>query len=112
MAVACGIPAVTLTFDLRVQEIYEFWRLPFTTVEEARNTSARKLYEKADFAPFNARMPMIYETFRQYLEANGVSHAMTARASSTLVTAAGGKGANAPGATPNPAPRRTEGNAG
>jgi hypothetical protein len=77
MAIACGTPAVTLSFDLRVQEIYEFWRLPVFTVEAARTMSARELYERADFAAFNGHSRFIYSNFRDYLEANGVAHRMT-----------------------------------
>jgi hypothetical protein len=76
MAVACGIPAITLTFDLRTQEIYDFWRLPSISVEEAAKLSAREIYERADFEEFNRRIGFVYHNFRQYLEANGVAHAM------------------------------------
>jgi len=77
MAVACGIPAITLTFDLRVSEIYEFWRLPAIQVEEAGNLSVREIYESADFDAFNSRIGYVYHNFREYLEANGVSHVMS-----------------------------------
>jgi Polysaccharide pyruvyl transferase len=76
MAVACSIPAITLTFDLRVQEVYDFWRLPSFPVEEASNLSAREIYERADFEEFNRRISFVYHNFREYLEANGVAHKM------------------------------------
>jgi hypothetical protein len=76
MAVACGIPAITLPFDLRVQEIYDFWRLPSISVEEAANLSAREIYERADFEPFNKHIGFVYNNFRDYLEANDVAHGM------------------------------------
>jgi hypothetical protein len=76
MAVACGIPAITLTFDLRVQEVYDFWHLPSFSVEEATNLSAREIYERADFEKFNRRIGFVYHNFREYLEVNGVTHRM------------------------------------
>jgi hypothetical protein len=76
MAAACGVPAVTLTFDLRVQEIYDFWHLPWIPVEEAADLSAQEIYERADFEPFNQRIGFVYDNFRRYLEANGVAHRM------------------------------------
>jgi hypothetical protein len=76
MAVACSVPAITLTFDLRVQEIYDFWRLPTISVEEAAGLSAREIYERADFEPFNQRISFVYRNFREYLEGNGVEHKM------------------------------------
>jgi hypothetical protein len=78
MAVACGVPAITLTFDLRAQEIYEFWRLPAMTVEDADKLPAREIYERADFEPFNRHIGFVYHNFRQYLDANGVPHVMQA----------------------------------
>lgn len=77
MAVACGVPAITITFDLRVEEIYDFWRLPTIPVEEAANLSAREIYERADFEPFNNRIGFVYSNFREFLEANDVPHAMS-----------------------------------
>ena len=76
MAAACGVPAITLTFDLRVQEVYDFWRLPTITVERAENLSGREIYERADFEEFNGRIGFVYHNFREYLEASGVSHRM------------------------------------
>jgi len=76
MAAACGVPAITLTFDLRVQEVYDFWRLPTITVEEAESLSAREIYERASFDEFNGRIGFVYRNFREYLEMNGVSHKM------------------------------------
>ncbi len=79
MAVACSIPAITLTFDLRVQEVYDFWRLPSLPVEEASSLSAREIYERADFEEFNRRISFVYHNFREYLEVNGVAHKMRQR---------------------------------
>jgi hypothetical protein len=76
MAAACSVPAITLTFDLRVQEVYDFWRLPAIRVEEAESLSAREIYERADFEEFNRRIGFVYHNFREYLEANGVPHRM------------------------------------
>ena len=76
MAAACNVPAITLTFDLRVKEVYDFWRLPAMPVEEAENLSAREIYERADFEEFNQRIRFVYHNFREYLEANGVPHRM------------------------------------
>ncbi len=76
MAIACGVPAITLSADLRAQEIYEFWRLPTMTVEDAAHLSARELYEGADFTEFNSHFNFLYRNFRQYLEANDVNHVM------------------------------------
>jgi hypothetical protein len=76
MAVACCVPAITLTFDLRVPEVYEFWRLPSVTVEEAEKLSAREIYESVDFEAFNARIGFVYQNFREFLEANGITHRM------------------------------------
>jgi hypothetical protein len=80
MAVACGIPAITFTSDLRVQEIYDFWKLPSMKVEEAGKLSARDIYDSADFDPFNQRIGFIYDNFRSYLETNGVAHKMKPQA--------------------------------
>lgn len=76
MAAACSVPAITLTYDLRVKEVYDFWRLPAMPVEEAEHLSAREIYERADFEEFNQRIRFVYHNFREYLEANGVSHRM------------------------------------
>lgn len=76
MAVSCSVPAITLTFDLRVQEIYDFWRLPTVSVEEAAELSVREIYDRADFEPFNQRISFVYHNFREFLEANGVAHKM------------------------------------
>ena len=78
MATACSIPAITLSFDLRVQEIYEYWQLPVFTVEAAKELPVQELYERADFEAFNAHSTFIYTNFRDYLDNNGVSHCMTA----------------------------------
>jgi len=76
MAVACGIPAITFTFDLRVQEIYDFWRLPYLEVEAALELTPEAIYEGADFQPFNSRIGFIYHNFREYLESNRIPHRM------------------------------------
>lgn len=76
MAIACAVPAVTLTFDLRVQEIYDFWFLPSIPIEEAATLTAEQIYERSDFEPFNGRVGFVYHNFREYLEANGVPHRM------------------------------------
>jgi polysaccharide pyruvyl transferase WcaK-like protein len=76
MAISCGVPAITLTFDLRVEEIYDFWRLPTVPIEKAVELSAQEIYEQADFGAFNKRIDFVYHNFRTYLEANGVDHRM------------------------------------
>jgi hypothetical protein len=76
MAIACGVPGITISFDLRVEEIYKFWHLPVFTVERARTMTARELYEQSDFDRFNSRARGLYHNFRCYLAENDVTHRM------------------------------------
>lgn len=76
MAISCGVPAITLTYDLRVQEIYDFWQLPYLSVEKAMSLTPRQIFELADFDSFNNHIPFVYSNFRDYLETNGITHVM------------------------------------
>lgn len=69
-----GIPAILCARDLRVQEIAEFFALPYVNYDELEAASLNDLYEKADYSEFKKTFKSRYKNFEWFIKENGLSH--------------------------------------
>lgn len=70
-----GTPSVLITHDTRTREMARNMMIP--SVEAAQIGEAldyAAIYAAADFEQFNRRVPIYYEKFRAFFEANGLRH--------------------------------------
>ncbi len=73
LAIRSGVPALTLTFDNRMQELTKLMRMP--TLPMARFELDRPLsyyYDLADFSEFNRVYPKRLAAFRSFLKRTGL----------------------------------------
>ncbi|MBL3687815.1 polysaccharide pyruvyl transferase family protein [Leucobacter zeae] len=76
-ALTAGTPAFVLTTDLRTQELVDYHGIPHARFDETVRSGrylAADLYERADYADFNARMPGNWDHYHAFLESNGLAH--------------------------------------
>jgi hypothetical protein len=74
-ALVAGTPGYLLTFDSRTTEVARHHAIPHArlgSVEE--DVDPAVLFERADFAEFNARQPALFDTYVGFLEKNGLAH--------------------------------------
>lgn len=67
-ALSLGIPAVMIARDIRVQEIAEFYKIPYIKYEDVGNLTIEEIYENADFTAFNELYPHRYNNFLKLME--------------------------------------------
>lgn len=69
-----GVPAVMIARDIRVQEIAEFYGIPFFTYEEASKVGKEELMRKANFHIFEETYKKRYQNYLSFLELNGLKN--------------------------------------
>ncbi len=67
-ALSMGIPAVMIARDIRVQEIAEFYKIPYFKYDEIGDLTIREIYEKADFTEFNNLYPKRFDNFIKLMD--------------------------------------------
>src|SRR5699024_4704034 len=70
-ALAAGTPGVLLAHDSRTLELADYHRIPKVLLDGGR-VEATRLYEEADFEPFNRFMPEAMKRYSAFLNRNGV----------------------------------------
>ncbi|MBC3757744.1 polysaccharide pyruvyl transferase family protein [Hyunsoonleella sp. SJ7] len=58
-----GIPAVMIARDIRVQEIAEFYKIPYIKYEEVGNMTIEDIYNMVDFTEFNKLYKHRFDNF-------------------------------------------------
>lgn len=70
-----GIPAVMFARDLRVQEIAQFFNIPYLKYEELQlKSSIQQIYDEADFDSFNKTYKLRYDNYVNFLNENKLEH--------------------------------------
>lgn len=69
-------PCVFFTYDVRIREIVDLFRLPFVEVDTFMPFTLKELFENADFAQFEDAYRRNFAVFRSFLNRNGVPHAL------------------------------------
>lgn len=67
-ALSLGIPAVMIARDIRVQEIAEFYKIPYIKYEDVGDLTIEQIYEEADFTAFNELYSHRYDNFLKLME--------------------------------------------
>lgn len=68
-----GIPAVLFARDLRVQEISQFFNIPFLTYNELhKKSSLQQIFDEADFSLFNKTYKLRYDNYVNFLTDNNL----------------------------------------
>lgn len=67
-ALSLGIPAVMIARDIRVQEIAEFYKIPYLKYEDVGDLSIEEIYENADFTAFNELYAHRYDNFLKLMD--------------------------------------------
>ncbi|WP_375239264.1 polysaccharide pyruvyl transferase family protein [Aurantibacter sp.] len=62
-----GIPAVMIARDIRVQEIAEFYKIPYIKYEDLGNKSIEDVYNEADFTQFNSLFKYRFDNFTKLM---------------------------------------------
>jgi len=62
-----GIPAVMIARDIRVQEIAEFYKIPYIKYEDLGNKSIEDVYYEADFTQFNTLFKYRFDNFAKLM---------------------------------------------
>ncbi|MFT4802975.1 MAG: hypothetical protein ACI9YE_000161 [Psychroserpens sp.] len=62
-----GIPAVMLARDVRVQEIAEFYKIPYIKYEDVGGKTIDEIYMEADFTEFNNLYKYRFDNFMKLL---------------------------------------------
>lgn len=58
-----GIPAVMIARDIRVEEIAEFYKIPYIKYEDVGNMTIEDIYDQADFTSFNQLFEHRFDNF-------------------------------------------------
>ena len=66
-AIIQGIPAVMLARDIRVQEIAEFYGIPYIRYEDIGNMSIEDIFNQADYSVFNRLYSSRFDNFIKLL---------------------------------------------
>ena len=72
-ALLAGVRALWVTHDMRTQELVDHMKLPAVDLETAKKSSLQELIDMADYGPFVARYPHLYNTLARYLSDAGIS---------------------------------------
>lgn len=67
-----GIPAVMIARDMRVQEIAEFYKIPFIKYEDVGEMTIQEIYDQADFTEFNKLYKIRFNNFIKLMSENDV----------------------------------------
>ena len=70
VALQAGVPAVWIKHDTRTSELLEFLKLP--TFNFPAEINFKKIYDEADYEPFNAAYPALYANYLDFLHKNGI----------------------------------------
>lgn len=62
-----GIPAVMIARDVRVQEIAEFYKIPYIKYEDIGNKTIDDIYKEADFTEFNNLYKYRFDNFMKLM---------------------------------------------
>jgi len=62
-----GIPAVMIARDVRVQEIAEFYKIPYLKYEDIGEKSISEIYDEADFTAFNKLYKHRFDNFMKLI---------------------------------------------
>lgn len=76
-ALAAGIPAFVLTIDSRTQELADYHAIPSAPLTEVMRSGrhlAHHLYDSCDLETMNQRLPVTWNRFLSFLDANGLEH--------------------------------------
>lgn len=76
-AISQGIPAVMLARDIRVQEIAEFYKIPYIKYQDVGELTIEEIYEKADFSQFNKLYPHRFENFIKLMDELNIKDNLT-----------------------------------
>ncbi|MFI1745803.1 polysaccharide pyruvyl transferase family protein [Thalassobellus sediminis] len=63
-----GIPAVMIARDIRVQEIAEFYKIPYIKYEDVGNKTIQEIYEDANFDEFNKLYVHRFDNFIKLMD--------------------------------------------
>ena len=69
-----GVPAVFITCDSRIQEIVDFWRLPYVKSSQAMTVDIPALNEAVDFSHFRETHAIIRNRWIKFFNENGADH--------------------------------------
>lgn len=79
IAITCGIPALTMVVDSRMDEMTRFFRLPTMPMGEFQlDRPLEYYYDMTDFTDFNKVYPSRLRAFRDFLAVNGLAEAAKA----------------------------------
>ena len=74
-ALLAGTPAVVLAHDSRTLELAEFYDIPHVRTDQITDaTDASTLFEAADYSNLVARLQGRFDSFKKFLERNGLDH--------------------------------------
>lgn len=76
-ALLAGVRASWITHDMRTKELVEHMQLPHMELNAAKMAPLHELIAAADYTPFEARYPHLYQTVAEYLSEAGIDHALT-----------------------------------
>lgn len=76
-----GVPAVFITCDSRVQEIVDFWNLPYVKSSQIVDIDIEALYQSIDYTGFPLRFSQIKNDWIDFLNKNGAKHSLGKRKS-------------------------------
>lgn len=74
VALQAGVPAVWIKHDTRTSELLELLKLP--TFKLSGEIDFEKIYEGADYEPFNVAYPALYANYLDFLHKNGLDSVM------------------------------------
>lgn len=78
MALANGVPAIYVVYDMRMREVVRYFDIPAHDVMDDEPFALERLYAQDRFDRFNARYRDAYRKMAGFLDANGVAHLMQA----------------------------------
>jgi len=67
-----NVPAVMIARDIRVQEIAEFYGIPYLKYSDVKNLSIKEIYEGADYSRFNSIYKVRFDNFVKLLSDTGI----------------------------------------
>ena len=74
-AILAGTPAYVIAHDSRTLELARYFDIPHRRIEAVtEKTTVEELYAEADYRALHANHPRRFETYRRFLENNGIDH--------------------------------------
>ena len=74
-AILAGTPAYVIAHDSRTLELARYFEIPHRKIEAITDeTTAEELYAEADYAGLNKNHAQRFETYKRFLEDNGIDH--------------------------------------